>query len=135
VATPNFYVFQMYAAHQGAQAVRAEFSAPDVSYMRDAKPARFWGLRGSASRKGNAVTLTVVNPSADAPRQAEVVLRGGRASSAVADVLTSTDLHAHNTFEHQAITEPTTEPVNISGAGLAFTFPPASITKLSITLS
>ena len=135
VVTPNFYVFQMYAAHQGAQAVRAEFSAPDISYLRDGKPARFWGLKGSASRKGNALTLTVVNPSADAPRQAEVVLRGGRASSAVANVLTSTDLHAHNTFERQAITEPKIEPVSVSEAGFTFIFPPASVTKLIITLS
>jgi len=135
VVTPNFYVFQMYAAHQGAQAVRAEFSAPDVSYMRDGKPARFWGLKGSASRKGKAVTLTVVNPSADTPRQAEVVVRGGRLSGAVASVLTSTDLHAHNTFEHQAITEPKTEPVNVSEKGFTFSFPPASVTRLSITLS
>jgi len=34
VATPNFHVFEMYAAHQGAQAVRTEFVAPRVSYMR-----------------------------------------------------------------------------------------------------
>ena len=50
-ATPNFHVFAMYAAHQGGQALRTEFSAPDVQYMRDDRPARFWGLNGSASPK------------------------------------------------------------------------------------
>ena len=59
VVTPNFYVFLMYAAHQGAQAVRAEFSAPEISYQRDGKTAGMWGLKGSASRKGNTLTLTV----------------------------------------------------------------------------
>jgi alpha-N-arabinofuranosidase len=135
VVTPNFYVFLMYAAHQGAQAVRAEFSAPEITYLRDGKTAGMWGLKGSASRKGNTLTITVVNPSADAARQAEVALRGGRASSATASVLTSTDLHAHNTFENQAIAEPKTDSVSVSQPVLSFTFPPASVTKLHIELS
>jgi alpha-N-arabinofuranosidase len=49
--TPNFHVFKMYAAHQGGQSLRAEFSAPDVHYERDGKPARFWGLNGVAQGK------------------------------------------------------------------------------------
>jgi len=135
VVTPNFYVFQMYAAHQGAQAVRAESSAPEITYMRDGKTARMWGLRGSASRKGNVLTLTVVNPSADATREAAVVLRGARASSATATVLTSSDLHAHNTLENQAFPEPKTASVSVSQPVLSFTFPRASVTKLRIELS
>jgi len=135
VVTPNFYVFQMYADHQGAEAVRVEFSAPDLKYVRDDKPARFWGLKGSASRRGNQLTLTAVNPSAKEPRQAEVVVRGARASGAVAQVLTSAELNAHNTFEHLGITEPKAEPVRVNGTGITFTFPPASVTKLNITLS
>ena len=124
----------MYAEHQGAQAVRAEFSAPEITYMRDGKAAGMWGLRGSVSRKGNTLTVTAVNPSADAPRQTEIVLHGGRAASATASVLTSTDLHAHNTFENQAFPQPKTSSVSVSPA-LSFTFPPASVTKLSIELS
>ncbi len=34
VATPNYHVFEMYAAHQGGQAVRTMFSAPALSYKR-----------------------------------------------------------------------------------------------------
>jgi alpha-N-arabinofuranosidase len=115
--------------------MRAEFSAPEISYPRDGKTAGMWGLKGSASRKGNTLTLTVVNRSADAARQAEVVLRGGRASTAAASVLTSKDLHAHNTFEHQAITEPKAASVSVSQPVLSFTFPPASVTKLRIEIS
>src|SRR6266581_9565271 len=48
VATPNFHVFEMYAAHQGAQAVRTEFVAPRVAYTRtvinNRQRAEFWGL-------------------------------------------------------------------------------------------
>lgn len=135
VVTPNFYVFKMYAAHQGGSAVRAEFMAPGIHYMRDGKQADFWGLQGSASRKENVLTLTVVNPSADTPRQTEVILHGAGAASATAEVLTNTDLSAHNTFEHQAVTEPKKETVNVSGSSLQFTFPAASVTKLTVMLA
>src|SRR5579872_3688504 len=47
--TPVGHAFAIYAAHQGGQSVRAEFSAPQISYERDGKTANFWGLRGSAS--------------------------------------------------------------------------------------
>ena len=52
IVTPNYHVFEMYAAHQGAQAVRTEFISPRVSFTRADKPADFWGLSGSASLTG-----------------------------------------------------------------------------------
>jgi alpha-N-arabinofuranosidase len=80
VATPNFHVFEMYAAHQGGQAVRTLFSAPTLSFKRAAPnipPGGFaqmtpqqranlqaqtqnttgtlWGLQGSASVNGKTV--------------------------------------------------------------------------------
>ena len=97
--TPNFNVFEMYAAHQGGTSVRAEFSAPEVHYDRDGKPASFWGLKGSASVKGKTLTLTAVNPDVSQPRDAQIVLRGASAASAKAWVVTDSDIHAHNTFE------------------------------------
>src|SRR5207302_9699009 len=48
VVTPVGQVFQMYAGHQGGQAVPTEFSAPATHYERDGKPATFSPLRGSA---------------------------------------------------------------------------------------
>ena len=36
--TPTFHVFQMYLPHSGAQAVRAEFTAP--SYLATRSPTR-----------------------------------------------------------------------------------------------
>src|SRR5438128_10831357 len=36
IATPNYHVFEMYAAHQGGQSVRTQFSTPTVSYTRSA---------------------------------------------------------------------------------------------------
>jgi len=134
IVTPNYYVFEMYAAHQGAQAVRAEFSAPQITYDRDGKQASFWGLKGSASVSGKILTLTVVNPDAKAPHEASVTLRGGSVSNAQAVVLAASDIHAHNTFDHPKNVGTEEKTVAVQGSTLRFTFPPASVTKISATL-
>jgi len=133
--TPVFNVFEMYAAHQGGTAVRAEFSAPAVRYDRDGKPASFWGLKGSASLKGKTLTLTAVNPDVSQPREAEIVLRGAKAVSAKAWVVAETDIHAHNTLEQPDQVQTHTAEVSLSPGALSFTFPPASVVKIEVQLS
>jgi alpha-L-arabinofuranosidase len=132
--TPVGHVFGMYAAHQGGQAVRANFSAPSVSYVRDGKPATFWGLKGSASIHGKDLVLTVVNPHVSEARAAEITMRGTRFGSGTATTLTSSDIHAHNTFEQRDAIVPATNNVQANAKVLAYTFPPASVTKLAIAL-
>lgn len=139
IVTPNFFVFDMYQSHQGATAVRTEFSAPQVSYVRDSQPATFWGLNGSASRKGKTLTLTVVNPHATEPREADIAIRGGSPSSVEITVLKNPDIHAHNTFERPDAVSAVSEKVPQSFLGadrptLRYSFAPASVTKLSMTL-
>ena len=72
VVTPVGHVFAMYASHQGGQALRTIFSCPTVNYDRDGKPATFWGLKGSASLRDKALTLTVVNPHVSESREVEI---------------------------------------------------------------
>lgn len=120
--TPNFHVFDMYSSHQGAKAVQAEVSAPEVQYDRDRKPARFWGLQGSASIDGKHLTLTVVNPSVDQARETNIVFRSARVASAQATVLTNTDIHAHNTLQDpNRVT--TIQRAVLPGDKLVFTLP------------
>jgi alpha-N-arabinofuranosidase len=133
--TPNFNVFEMYAAHQGATAVRAEFSAPAVHYDRDGKQASFWGLKGSASLKGKTLTVTAVNPDVSQARETEIVLRGATAASARAWVVTDSDIHAHNTFEQPDRVKTHAAEVALRSGALSFTFPPASVAKIEVQLS
>jgi alpha-N-arabinofuranosidase len=133
--TPVFNVFEMYAAHQGGTAVRAEFSAPAVRYDRDGKPASFWGLKGSASLKGKTLTLTAVNPDVSQPRETEIVLRGAKAVSAKAWVVAETDMHAHNTLEQPDQVKTRSAEVSLRPGALSFTFPPASVVKIEVQLS
>jgi alpha-N-arabinofuranosidase len=135
VVTPVGHVFAMFAAHQGGQGLRTIFSAPTIDYDRDGKPASFWGLRGSASLHDKELTVTVVNPSVSDARDAEIVIRGATVKSGSATVLTNSDIHAHNTFAAKDVVVPETKNVDIKGAALNYVFPPASVTKLSLTLS
>jgi alpha-N-arabinofuranosidase len=135
LSTPNFYVFEMYKTHQGGQSLHTEFSAPDVHYDRDGKPATFWGLNGSASRKGNIVTLTMVNPALTGPSNTQVALRGVSVRKATGVVLASSDMHAHNTFDQPNNVKSMPLNVTVSADMLNVTLPPASVTKLEITLA
>jgi len=134
VVTPVGYVFAMYAAHQGGQALRTVFSSPTIEYQRDGKTATFWGLRGSASLRDKDLTLTVVNPHVSEARDAQVVLRDAKIMSAAATVLTNPDIHAHNTFTDKNVVEPKAQSAELKGNILNFHFAPASVTKLTLQL-
>jgi alpha-N-arabinofuranosidase len=125
----------MYAAHQGGEAVRTIFSAPTVNYERDGKPASFWGLKGSSSLHDKALVLTVVNPHVSEARVTEIGVRGATMLSGAVTTLMHSDIHAHNSFAERSVVSPTTKNVEIKGKLLNCTIPPASVTKLSITLA
>jgi len=135
VVTPVGHVFAMYAAHQGGQALRTIFSAPTIEYDRDANPASFWGLKGSASLHDKELILTVVNPHVSESREAEISVRGAAPRAGSATTLTNSDIHAHNTFDQRQVVVPETKTLEIKGPALAYTFPQASVTKLTLTLS
>ena len=133
--TPVGHVFAMYAAHQGGQSLRTEFTAPEIQYDRDGKNTSFWGLKGSASLHGKELVLTAVNPNVRAPLEAQIVVHGARIGSADATVLTASEIHAHNTFvDHQAVT-PVSQKVHVSDGGGIFHFPAASVSKIVLQLS
>jgi alpha-N-arabinofuranosidase len=134
IVTPNFHVFDMYSAHQGAMAVCCKFSAPDVHYMRDGKAASFWGLKGSASLKGKLLTLTVVNADAANTQEAELSVPGSTFSTVSAKVLSSPDMHAHNTFLEPDAVLPSTQTVRVKDDRAVFQFPAASVTVLTFSL-
>ena len=120
--TPTYHVFDMYAAHQGAQSIPAIVAAPAIY-------KGLVGLSCSASLRGKALTLTVTNPSLDQTREADIAVRGASVASARAVVLAAADAHAHNSFENPKAVEPRVEQA------LLRRFPPASVTKLEIALT
>jgi alpha-N-arabinofuranosidase len=134
VVTPVGHIFDLYASHQGGQALRAIFSAPTVNYDRDGSEASFWGLNGSASVHEKNLTITAVNPSTDQSRVAEIVLRGGTVSGASMRFLSDADIHARNTFDQPDAVVPQTKALTVGGGALVVEFPPASVAAVSIQL-
>lgn len=135
VITPVGHVFDLYSSHQGGEALRTVFSAPNVHYDRDGQSASYWGLKGSASMRDKNLTITAVNPSTNEPRLAEIALRGATIQEASMRFLSNADIHAHNTFEQREVVVPQTKSLNMSGGILVVEFPPASVGALNIRLS
>jgi alpha-N-arabinofuranosidase len=130
LVTPTGHVYAMYAQHQGATALRIAFESESISVGN----ASLFGLAGSASLKDNRLFMTVVNPNADTPMETTISLGDGRARSASATVLTHGDIHAHNTFESPNTLEPFEVNIPADGAIFNYTFPPASVTAISVLL-
>jgi alpha-N-arabinofuranosidase len=135
VITPVGHLFELYASHQGGQALRTIFSAPNVHYDRDGQSASFWGLRGSASVRDKNLTITAVNPSTSESRLAEISLRGATVKEASMRFLSNADIHAHNTFEQRDMVVPQTKPLSLSEGSLVVEFPPASVAALTVQLN
>jgi alpha-L-arabinofuranosidase len=135
VITPVGHVFDLYSSHQGGEALRTVFSAPNVHYDRDGQSASYWGLKGSASLLDKNLTITAVNPSTSEPRLAEIALRGATVKEASMRFLSNADIHAHNTFEQRETVVPQIKPLSMRGGTLVVEFPPASVAALNIQLN
>ncbi|UCC74901.1 MAG: alpha-L-arabinofuranosidase [Gemmatimonadota bacterium] len=133
--TPTYHVFSMYAAHQGARAVRVVTSAPTV-HWRDAeeRDRSLWGLNGSASVRDDALTLTVTNSHLTEARETEITIRGATVGAIAATTLAARDVHDHNTFEKPDTVVPTTARLRVGRSPFVYRFPAASVTKLEIAL-
>jgi alpha-N-arabinofuranosidase len=137
VATPTFHVYTMYRPHHGAQAVRLDIQAPEVSFKAGGRDQTLFRVAGSASRSGarnKDVTLTLVHTHASEPAEITIRLRGGAAASVSQTVLTHAELNAHNTFEQPNVVVPSTAQTKLHGEELRCTLAPASISRLDITL-
>jgi alpha-L-arabinofuranosidase len=131
--TPIFHVFAMYAAHQGGNSVRTLISAAP---LHQASGQTLAGLSGSCSLHDRQTVLTVVNPDLQNPQDTTITVRGARIAGARASVLTSGDMHAHNTFDHSNAIEPTEDNnVKVENGVLVYRLPAASVTRLFMELS
>ena len=130
LVTPTGHVYAMYAQHQGGTSLRTAFEAENISVGN----ASLFGLAGSASLKDNKLFITVVNPHADSAVEASISLYDGSAKFAFATVLANSDIHAHNTFDAPNVVEPVEVSLSASGSVINHTFPPASVTAISVEL-
>lgn len=133
--TPTYHVFRMYKDHNNGESLRAMFAAPEVSFTVEGKPHQVVRLAGSASRSGNAVTITAVHTHLTEPLDTTVSVSGGAVKSARATVLAGPDIHAHNDFAHADAVKPASAEVEASGNELRIRIPPASVIRIQADLA
>jgi alpha-L-arabinofuranosidase len=136
ILSPVFYVFDLYAAHQGGQSLRVNFDAAPIGYDRDGSTANFPGIAGSASLRDKTVTLTCINPDPSEVRPIQIALRGqGHVASARGMALCNADIHAHNSFASPNAVQPVSLAVAASGEGVHCDLPPASVVRITAMLA
>lgn len=136
IVTPTYHVFEMYAAHQGAQSVRTNVSAAQLPYTRNGRPAMLRGLNGSASLRDKQLTLTVTNPNFNAAQDTEITIHGATVNAVAVTTLTNKDIHAHNSFANPRVIEPQPGQASVkTGGTVVCSFAPSSVTRLTLTLA
>jgi alpha-N-arabinofuranosidase len=133
VLTPTYHVFDLYQSHQGGRSVRTLTESPEASFAAGDVRGTIPSLAGSASVKGNTLTLSVTNAHARLPTEAAIDLRGRIAEDVSISVLTDEDIHAHNTFEEPQRLYP--RPQTKAQSLQTYVFPPASATVIKARLA
>jgi alpha-N-arabinofuranosidase len=136
ITTPTGHVYAMYADHQGAESLRTQIEVDVVNRSTSGPSEPLPGLMGSASRQGDRLLVTLVNPQLGRPLEVAVTLRdGGEAREATATVLTHDDCHAHNTFDAPEVLAPRPMSVTVRGRSFTVTVPAQSVTALSMRVA
>jgi alpha-N-arabinofuranosidase len=133
VATPNFHVFEMYAAHHNGKSLRSVFNIPEVT-NDTGKESSVPALAGSASLHDKRLVLTVVNSHASQARETKIQIRGATVQSGSGKVLVASDIHAHNSFDQPNSVQPRDVQVKASGANFTHEFPAASVSRIELVL-
>jgi len=123
VRTTTYHAYALLKPHRSKASLRTE--------TEDASPL---GLSVSASRQGNNLVLTVVNPKHDEAANVRCALEGARAQSALGRILHDDDFNACNNFEAPDRIVPQNHPVTASGSEVTFALPPMSVMTAEVAL-
>lgn len=132
IVTPTYYVFEMYKVHQNAERLEIQFQSGMYEYNGEQLPQ----VSVSASKDAaGAIHISLCNISPTAGANVEVHLRGkeSRKGTIYGTILTSKDMHAHNTFgQPEAIKPAPFYGVTLTGQSFTAALPPMSVVVLTI---
>jgi alpha-N-arabinofuranosidase len=150
LVTPTGYVYEMYALHQGATALRARIETPDIHFTKSNIVQTSWQsalqkgetmegsiplISGSASIKGKELFLTLTNSHAHEAVDATIELLGGaRIDQGIGQVLTG-EIHVHNTFDDPGQVIPQELDLSWQLDQLNLTLPPTSVAAIRVLLN
>jgi alpha-L-arabinofuranosidase len=135
VATPTFYVFEMYRPHQEGKSVRLDVQVPNVAFHAGGQEHKLFRLACSASLKDRELTVTLVHTHSREPLEITLLLREAKAGYVRHTFLAHEQLNAHNTFKDPRQVLPRTKEHSGQGESVSCLLPPASVNRLQIRLS
>jgi len=123
VLTPTYHVFDLYQAHQEAQALEC---LTETDAAAEGVPA----VQATASMKDGALTLTLANTRADQPAKVRIDIDGFKASAALGRVLTGA-MDAYNDFEQERLKIVPLEGLELDGGCLKVTLPACAVAEIT----
>jgi alpha-N-arabinofuranosidase len=134
VLTPTYHVFRMYNVHQDAVAVPV-----DVPGDGQVSPSgRIYPELSVSASKGEALHISLANPSVDKPKTVELVFDALKPSAVTGEILVGKGkgieaVKSHNDFGGKVEVAPAPfKDIKTSGKTVKVTLPPASIVVLEV---
>ena len=149
LVTPTGYVYEMYAPHQGADALRVRVETPEITFQKrnllqpvsqeamlklEGTEGRLPVVAGSASIKEHTLFLTLTNSHASEPVTVSVDLLGGAKVCQASGRSLSGEIHAHNTFDAPMNIQPEGLEIEIRNNQVCATLPAACVASVELTL-
>ena len=131
IKTPTYYVFHMYRHHQGTKLLESSLSGiNEIGECEWIVPE----LTESVSKKDDIVTITLNNLSATDKKDLDISFVTGKEYEVVeANIVTSSDMHAHNTFDSpEVVKEITFKNYKTVKNGLKVTIPACSVVEIRV---
>ena len=128
--TPTYHVLEMYNVHQDATMLPVDVKSDDFTLEKEKLPA----VSVSASRdKAGKVHVSLVNIDPTKPQEISMNLKGLKAAGVTGRILTSANVHDHNTFENLNKIKPVAfTGAKLTGDNLTVTLPPVSVVVLEL---
>jgi alpha-L-arabinofuranosidase len=133
--TPVYYVFEMYHNHMQSQLASMNIRCDELKVPSRNGTATMPGLSGSASVNGKRLTVTLTNPSLDAPVAAQIRLTSGSIVEGRGSVLTHAEMNAGNTLDRPNEVKLAPLPVTVRGNRTEVSIPQHAVVSLELKMA
>ena len=138
VRTTSYYAFMMFKAHRGNTALKVEYDGMHAGMSggggrggaEDPAPE----LSVSASKRGNQMIVTLVNPRHDLTMDVDCALQEATAKSGSASILHDADLNAYNSFDNPDRVTIKPHQVAVNGSSFRIALPAMSVATVTLSL-
>lgn len=127
--TPTYHVFDMYRVHQEATSLPLDI----ISETKEIRGRNVSVVNASASKKDGLIHITLANIDLNKAQNISIDLSNTKVSGVSGRILTSKDIHDHNTFENPNLVQPQSfSGAKVENGKLRVQLPAKSIVVLEI---